>query len=75
MGTDNGNFPLEISTRSTNFFPYFWDLFVKYFFVCNNIRNNSLNYFFFFGFGNLFYLIFTLNNISRKIKIKIHKIV
>lgn len=27
-GTDNGNFPLEISTRSTNFFPYFWDIFL-----------------------------------------------
>lgn len=74
-GWNNGNFPLEINSRSINIFPYFWLIYyfiflLDVFFIYNNtiIISSSLVLISIF-----FYLIFTLNSISKKmIRIKIH---
>ena len=51
-GWNNGNFPLEINSRSINIFPYFWRIFsLVVFFIYNNY-----NYFFFFDFDFNFFL-------------------
>lgn len=83
-GWNNGNFPLEINSRSINIFPYFWRIFLLVvFFIYNNCNFGISFCQMFFLFNNtiiisfswtiFFYIIFTLNSISKKmIRIKIH---